>query len=265
MTGVAGRKALITGGASGFGFDIASRLVEQGASVALVDHAAEAADTAAARLGPQALAVHGDVRSASEMVGAVERCSDAFGGLDTVVLSAGVIHVKPFEEVTEADWDRTLDINLKGAFLVTQAAMPLLRQSGRGRIVAISSDAGHRGFPWIQAYCASKFGLVGLIEAIAGEFAADGLTANCVCPVGCPTTGMGQELVAWKSSHTAANPAEVMRAAAQSNPVGRNATEADITRAVLFFISDEASFLTGVALDVDGGARLGGALPGAAT
>jgi NAD(P)-dependent dehydrogenase (short-subunit alcohol dehydrogenase family) len=262
MTIAPGRKALITGGASGFGFEIATRLAEHGAAVAVLDNNAERVTDAAARLGADAVAIHADVRSPADMTRAVATCTGAFGGLDTVVLSAGVIHVKPLEEVTEEDWDRTIDVNLKGAFLAAQATAPALRASGRGRLVAISSDAGHTGFPWIQAYCASKFGLVGLIESIAAELAPHGVTVNCVCPVGCPTTGMGEQLLEWKSAQTHATQEEVMEAAARTNPLGRNATEKDVADAVLYFVSDEASFLTGVALDVDGGARLGGALPG---
>jgi meso-butanediol dehydrogenase/(S,S)-butanediol dehydrogenase/diacetyl reductase len=91
--------------------------------------------------------------------------------------------------VTERDWDSTLDINLKGAFLVAQAAVPALRTSARGRIVAISSDAGKRGYPWIQAYAASKFGLIGLIESLAVELSPDRVTANCVCPARVPRRG----------------------------------------------------------------------------
>jgi NAD(P)-dependent dehydrogenase (short-subunit alcohol dehydrogenase family) len=123
--------------------------------------------------------------------------------------------------------------------------------------VAIASDAGRRGFAWIQAYTASKFGLVGLCESLAVELAPDGVTVNCVCPVGCPTTAMGQEVLDWKVRTVGRAPDEVVAAAARTNPLGRNATEADVADAVCFLLGDEASFLTGVALDVDGGAHLG--------
>jgi len=100
-------------------------------------------------------------------------------------------------------------------------------------------------------------GLVGLIESLAVELAPQGVTVNCVCPVGCPTTGMGQEVLDWKIRRAGATPDEITAATARTNPLGRNATEADVAEAVMFFLSDEASFLTGVALDVDGGAHLG--------
>src|SRR5439155_661735 len=150
------------------------------------------------RLGDGVLPLQADVRSADAVRVAVARAAREFGGLDTLVNSAGVIHIKPLDEVTEPDWDLTVDVNLKGAFLTAQAAAPHLRESGRGRIVSIASDAGKRGFAWIQAYCASKFGLVGLTESLAVELAPDQVTVNCVCPVGCPTTEMGKGVLAWK-------------------------------------------------------------------
>jgi NAD(P)-dependent dehydrogenase (short-subunit alcohol dehydrogenase family) len=257
MTIAPERKALVTGGASGFGLDVARRLRAASAEVTLVDVSDERLASARDELGGPTLALRADVRSPEAIAGAVEQAASAFGGLDTLVISAGVIHIKPLEDVTEEDWDLTLDVNLKGAFLAAQAAAPHLRASGRGRIVAISSDAGRRGFSWIQAYNASKFGLVGVIESIAVELAPDGVTANTVCPVGCPTTAMGQDVLDWKIRRAGATAEEIMAATARTNPVGRNATEADVAEAVMFFISDEASFLTGVALDVDGGAHLG--------
>jgi meso-butanediol dehydrogenase / (S,S)-butanediol dehydrogenase / diacetyl reductase len=261
VTLAAGRKALVTGGGSGFGLDIATRLTAAGATVALVDVSDERLEVAAKDL-PGSIPLCADVRSPAEVKSVVAQAVEAFGGLDTLVISAGVIHIKPVGDVTEDDWDLTLDVNLKGAFLVAQAAAPHLANSGRGRVVTISSDAGRRGFAWLQAYCASKFGLIGLTESLAVELSAVNTTVNCVCPVGCPTTGMGQDVLEWKVKRAGVPPEEIIAATARTNPLGRNASEQDISDAVLFFISDEASFLTGVALDVDGGAHLGFAIPG---
>jgi NAD(P)-dependent dehydrogenase (short-subunit alcohol dehydrogenase family) len=171
------------------------------------------------------------------------------------VICAGIIHVKPLAEVTEDDWDSTMDVNIKGAFLVCQAAAEALTRSDRGRIVMISSDAGKRGCPWLHAYSASKFGVVGLTEALAAEL-APAVTVNCVCPVGVPTTGMGQMLVGWKSQSTGQDPDDVLAGIARSIPMRRNATTADVAEAVMFFVSEGGSYLTGVALDVDGGSKL---------
>jgi NAD(P)-dependent dehydrogenase (short-subunit alcohol dehydrogenase family) len=239
----------VTGGASGFGLAIARRIVADGGRVVLVDVSVPALEAAVLELGDAASAHPCDVRDGASVAGAVEAAVARMGGLDTLVVSAGVIQVASLGEVTEADWDRTLDINLKGAFLAIQAAAPHLVASGRGRIVAISSDAGRRGFPGITAYCASKFGLIGLIESVAVELAASGVTANVLCPVGAPSTGMGQQVLAWKMRATGRSADEIIAAAARTNPVGRNATEADVVAAAAFLISDEASFLTGVSLD----------------
>lgn len=106
------------------------------------------------------------------------------------------------------------------------------------------------------AYCASKFGLVGLTESLAAELAPGNVTANCLCPVGIPTTAMGRQVLDWKQRHSSHNRDEILRAAANTNALGRNATEQDVASAALYFISEQSSFLTGITLDIDGGARL---------
>lgn len=126
MTIAPDRKALVTGGAAGFGLEVARDLRAAGARVAVLDVNQERLDAAAAELGEGALALQVDVRSPQQVRAAVARVASEFGGLDTVVNSAGVIHLKPLDEVTEEDWDLTLDVNLKGMFLVCQAAAPLL-------------------------------------------------------------------------------------------------------------------------------------------
>lgn len=255
------RKAVVTGGASGIGREVARRLVAEGSSVALVDVDEQRLGAAVAEIGDAAVAIPTDVRSPGEVRAAFNRAAEYLDGLDTLVVCAGVIHVKRLADVGEEDWDRTLDINLKGAFLCCQSVAPALSASGRGRIVMISSDAGRRGVPLLHAYSASKFGLIGLAEALAGEL-APAVTVNCVCPVGVPTTGMGQQLLSWKARETSQAPDEVLSGIARGLPMGRNASEADIADAVLFLVSESARFITGVALDVDGGASLN-VIPGA--
>lgn len=256
-----GRKALVTGGASGFGREVARRLHDGGAAVAVVDIDAGQAEGVASELGSNAIGHGADVRSPEQVQAAVDAAVGEFSGLDTVVVSAGIFHMRGLEHTTEEEWDRVLDVNLKGAFLTAQASTPHLRASGRGRLVMISSDAGKRGFSMIVPYAASKFGMIGLAESAAAELAADNVTVNCVCPVGCPTTGMGQQVLDEKIARVGKSAEEIMAAAALTNPIGRNATETDVADAVIFFCSEHASFLTGVALDVDGGASLG-SVPG---
>jgi NAD(P)-dependent dehydrogenase (short-subunit alcohol dehydrogenase family) len=257
------RSALVTGGASGFGFAIAEALLRQGACVAIGDIDPQRLREAGRVFGgSNVLCLDLDVTSRSSVRDAVDRCRRGFGGLDTLVNSAGVIRFAPLDEIIEEDWDLVLDVNLKGAFLCSQAASPLLCASGRGRIVSVGSDASKVGFPLIVPYCASKFGLVGLTKALAGELAPHQVTVNCVCPVGVSGTGMGQEVVEWKKRVTGKQPAEILAATAALIPLQRNATTADVVNGALFFLSDTSSFLTGVALDVDGGSLSTVPMPG---
>ncbi len=177
------------------------------------------------------------------------------------MVSAGVVHTKPLAEVTEADWDRTLDINLKGLFFTIQAAAPALKESGRGRIVVVGSYASRRGFALVTAYSASKFGVVGLVESLAEELAGDNITVNCVCPVSVPTTGMGRQRTLEKSRAAGVAVEDFVEVATNRTALGRNATEADVVNGIMFFIQDESDFLTGVALDVTGGAHVGHGTP----
>ena len=149
---------------------------------------------------------------------AVQAHLAAHGGLDCLVNCAGVIHLAPLAEITEADWDRTIDVDLKGTFLCSQAAAPHLTACGRGRIVNIGSDASRAGFPLIPHYCAAKHGVIGLTKALAGELAPGKVTVNCVCPVGVPTTGMGQKVLRWKMEATGSAPEEIQQATAASIP-----------------------------------------------
>jgi meso-butanediol dehydrogenase/(S,S)-butanediol dehydrogenase/diacetyl reductase len=260
------RRALVTGGASGFGLSIAQALIAQGAQVAIGDvQTGRLADAERELASPSALALELDVTSPASVRAAVSACEKHFGGLDTLINSAGVIQFAALAEVSEQDWDRVIDVDLKGVFLCCQAAAPLLCASGRrGRIVNIGSDASKIGCAMITSYCAAKWGVVGLTKALAGELAPFQVTVNCVCPVGVSGTGMGQDVLRWKLGATGRTSAEILAATAAAIPLKRNATTADVVNAVVFFLADESSFLTGVALDVDGGSLSTVAIPGTA-
>ena len=252
----AGRRVLIAGGASGFGLAIARTLLTQRARVAIGDIDSERLQEASRNLDNAAdlLPLELDVTSPVSVRAAVAACQETFGGLDTLINSAGVIHFAPLAEIREADWDRVVDVDLKGPFLCSQAAAPLLCESGRrGRIVNIGSDAAKIGCPMILSYCAAKFGVVGLTKALAAELAPYEVTVNCVCPVGVSTTGMGHTVLDWKIGATGQKTDEILAETAASIPLKHNATVADVVNAVMFFLSDASAFLTGVALDVDGG------------
>lgn len=247
-----GRKALVTGGASGFGFGVAERLVDAGASVAIGDIDAATIERAAGRL-PGVLPVVMDVTDRASVVDGVRRTVDAFGGLDTLVNSAGVFEFRPFEEISEREWDWILGVNLKGVFLACQAALPHLRSSGRGRIVNISSDAGKKGYPLIASYVASKFGVVGLTESLAAEFGPFGVTVNAVCPSTVSETRMGQKVLGQKVALFDKPAERVLADGAAAYPLRRLGTVADVADTILFLISDSAGWISGESINIDGG------------
>jgi meso-butanediol dehydrogenase / (S,S)-butanediol dehydrogenase / diacetyl reductase len=248
----ADRKALITGGASGFGFAVAERLVAAGANVAIADVREPAVADAAARLG-SAVPIVMDVTDRNAVVAGVARAADVLGGLDTLVTSAGVFEFRAFEDISEREWDWMLDVNLKGVFLSCQAAMPYLRASGRGRIVNVSSDAGKKGYALISTYVASKFGVVGLTESLAAEFGPFGVTVNAVCPSTVAETGMGQKVLEQKVQLFGKPADRVLADGASSYPLRRLGTVADVADAILFLVSDSASWISGESINIDGG------------
>jgi meso-butanediol dehydrogenase/(S,S)-butanediol dehydrogenase/diacetyl reductase len=259
------RHALVTGGASGFGLAIARSLLAQGAHVAIADiHAGRLKEAAQSLESSNVLSLQLDVTSVDSVRSAVESCKATFGQLDTLVNSAGVIHIAPLADISEREWDHVIDVDLKGVFLCCQAAAPLLCASGRGRIVNIGSDASKLGCGMIVSYCAAKFGVVGLTKALAAELAPHQVTVNCVCPVGVSSTSMGQEVLSWKMRVSGAKPQEILAATAAGIPLQRNPTSGDIVNAAMFFLADDSSFLTGVAWDVDGGMLSVMPMPGAA-
>jgi meso-butanediol dehydrogenase / (S,S)-butanediol dehydrogenase / diacetyl reductase len=251
-----GRRALVTGGASGIGLGAARRLLDVGATVAIADLPAQI-ERLGSDLAPL-VPVPMDVRDEASVRHGVAAAVAALGGLDTLVNSAGVFQFRRLEEIATDEWDRILDINLRGTFLVLREAMPHLRASGVGRVVNIASDAGKTGFPLLGAYCASKFGVVGLTQAVAGEVAGDGVRVNAVCPGTVAETGMGRVVIEQKIElGFGADAGEVLQRGAESFPLGRVGTVTDVVDAVLFLISEGSGWITGESLNIDGGSLAG--------
>ncbi|QYB00187.1 SDR family oxidoreductase (plasmid) [Rhodococcus sp. USK10] len=252
MLGLDGRRVFVTGGASGMGREIARKLRAEGAQVAIGDlpgpQLASADDDGL-------IGVECDVTDVAGVHAAVGQAVEALGGLDTLVLSAGIIHIKPIAEVAEADWDRLMAVNLRGAFFCIQAAAPTLQASSRGVIVAIGSEAGRTGSPLVHAYAASKAGLHSVVQSAAAEL-APGVRVNAVAPVSTPGTGMGRDILNWKTARTGRSDDEVLASVAQTFPLQRACTPADVADVVMFLVSDHASYMTGQIVDVDGGAAL---------
>lgn len=251
------RRALVTGGASGLGLGAAKRLLEIGARVAIAD-----LPKALERLTPQEkarfLPIAMDVSDDSAVVAGVAAAAKGLGGLDTLVNSAGVFQFRALEGITTAEWDRILDVNLRGTFLVMREAMAHLKASGRGRVVNISSDAGKTGFALLGAYCASKFGVVGLTQAVAVEAAPHGVRVNAVCPATIAETGMGHVVIEQKIElGFGKSPEEVVERGAASFPLRRVGATADVVDAVMFLISESSAWITGELINVDGGSLAG--------
>lgn len=252
-----GRRALVTGGASGLGLGAARRLLEFGATVALADLPA-AFDRLPRDEAGRFVSIPMDVTDDASVVSGVATAAERLGGLDTLVNSAGVFQFRALEGIATAEWDRILDVNLRGTFLVMREAMPHLKASGRGRVVNISSDAGKTGFALLAAYCASKFGVVGLTQAVAVEVAPYGVRVNAVCPGTVAETGMGRVVIEQKIElGYGKSPEEVVERGGASFPLGRVGTVADVVEAIMFLISESSSWITGESINIDGGSLAG--------
>jgi len=242
----ADRVAVITGGTRGIGHAVARHLADAGARVVAVGRDPDRGAAAAAAI-PGARFVAGDVRLATHCEHAVAETLGAFGRLDVLVNNAGVIYRnRTVDRLTEAEWDETFDVNVKGAFLMTRAALPALR-AARGTVVNVASYAGLVGFAGAAAYAASKAALINFTRSLALDHAGEGIRVNAVCP-GSVDTDMIH--AAWAAFP---DPAVARKAWEEKHPLGRIATADEIAAAILFLASDEAGFITGAVLPVDGG------------
>lgn len=239
-----GKTALVTGAARGIGKVIARKLAARGASVVISDLLADAAGATAEEFksaGFAALALAGDVSSADSVEETVNKAVEAFGSVDILVNNAGITKDGLLFRMSEADWDKVMAVNLKGTFLATRAASRVMAQKRWGRIVNISSVVGLMGNAGQANYAASKAGVVGLTKASAKELAGRNITVNAIAP-GYIQTGMTEKLSE-----------RAKEAFLSSIPLGRAGTAADVAAAVGFLVSEEAGYITGQVLQVDGG------------
>lgn len=240
---LSGKVALVTGGASGIGAAIASAFAEKGARVAVLDINMDVAEAKARELGGDARAFACDVSRQPSVQAAVEGVVAAFGGIDIAVNSAGVAFLAPAEDLTLDAWDKSIDINLKGSFLVTQAVGRVMIAAGRGgRIVNLASQAGSVAIEEHVAYCASKFGVIGMTKTFAAEWGKHGITVNTISPT-IVLTELGKS--AWSG--------EKGEAARKRIPAGRFAYPEEIAAAAVFLSSSGAAMINGADLVVDGG------------
>jgi NAD(P)-dependent dehydrogenase (short-subunit alcohol dehydrogenase family) len=247
---LAGKSALVTGGAAGIGRAIALRFSREGAAVALLDvdepgGRAVAAEIAAA--GGRALALAGDVARDEDVRSAVERAVAAFGALHVLVNNAGVNGMKTAESATEADWARAIDVDLKGVWLGCKHALPHLRAAGGGSIVNVASMHAMRTMPRSFPYAAAKGGVIALTRSVAIDAGPSRIRVNALCP-GTIETKLTADWIAAQP-----DPAAARRRLVAAVPLGRLGTADDVAALALFLASDESAFLSGAALPLDGG------------
>lgn len=248
------RKAvLITGAGSGIGRATALLFAKKGAKVAvndLVPQKSEETLILVREAGAEGISVPGDVSVAAEAERMVAETVKAFGRIDILVNNAGIILPGRVDNTTEEDWDRVMRINTKGAFLVSKYAVLAMKKSGGGVIVNNASVAALKGIPDRSAYSASKGALVALTRAMAIDYIKDNIRVNCVCPGTTYTPALEERM-------RAAGDPEAMRAAfIARQPMGRLGKDEEIAHAILFACCDEAAYMTGSVIVIDGGAML---------
>lgn len=238
--------ALITGAASGFGAETARMFASEGALVAIVDLNADGARSLSAEIGKTSLAIQCDVSAANDVRNAVEMTRGRFGRIDIVVNNAGTTHKnKPMLDVNETEFDRVFAVNVKSLFHMAHAVVPIMRAQGGGSMVNIGSTAGLRPRPGLTWYNGSKGAVNLLTKSMAIELAPDKIWVNGLAPVVGDTPML--------PSFLGSDLPEIRAKFLASIPLGRFAKPSDVAASALFLSSDEANFLTGVVLEVDGG------------
>lgn len=256
-----GRAAIVTGAAQGLGEALALRLAREGCDVAIADingeKAQATAESIARATGRRAIGVRSDVTDPASCAALVEATVAAFGKLDILVANAGILKAGDIADFDPADWKRVIDVNLNGYFVSAQAAARAMIPNRSGCIVQINSKSGKKGSFRNSAYAASKFGGIGLTQSIALDLAPHGIRVNAVCPGNLLDGTLWQDSLFQQYAQTQGLTIEQVRAKYESQvPLGRGATYDDVTGVVVFLCSDDASYMTGQAINVTGGQEM---------
>ncbi|WP_407857794.1 SDR family NAD(P)-dependent oxidoreductase [Enterococcus hailinensis] len=250
-----GKIAVVTGGGSGIGAGICLELARIGAQVIVSDINGEAALEVAKEIednGFKAEARKLDVTNANDIKELGDYIKEKYGLVDYWVNSAGISKIIPFFEHTEELWDNTLDINLKGQFLCCKVAVEQMLEKGKGSIINLSSQSGKVGTSSYQAYCSSKFGVIGLTQSLAAEFGPKGIRVNSIAP-GVIYTPMWDEQKKDYAKKRNLNPDEVMDYFKAKIPLRKLGTVEDVAKLVKFLLSDDATYITGQTINLNGG------------
>lgn len=245
-----GKVAIVTGAGSGFGEGIAKRFAQEGARVVVNDINTQGGERVAGEIataGGKALFIRADVTRGAEWAGMIGAAESAFGGLDIIVNNAGWTHrKKPYLETTEAEFDKVYAINVKSVYLSALHAVPVFRRRGGGCLVNIASTAGLRPRPGLTVYNSSKAAVILMSKSMAAEFGPERIRVNCVNPVFSADTALSAEFAGGSITD------EVRQRYLATIPMGRFSTPLDVANACLYLASDEAAFVSGVCLEVDG-------------
>jgi NAD(P)-dependent dehydrogenase (short-subunit alcohol dehydrogenase family) len=248
-----GRGVVVTGAAQGMGRAIAGAFLAEGARVVLSDMNAKGVEDTAGQLDPggRAFAVRCDVTKTDEVNDLVEAAVGQLGAVDVFVNNAGTITMRRVVELSEDEWDTVMDVNAKGVFLCTRAILPHMLERKSGSIVNIASQAGKRGYKLFAHYCASKAAVIVFSKGVALEVAPD-VRVNCVCP-GIVNTDMMEREYGWEEAMTGEPKESIQKRWMSGIPMGRFQEPEHIARVALFLASDDASEMTGQAINVTGG------------